>query len=176
MAFALPEQILPELSVNEGDHVADLGAGSGAYALAAAKLAGGSGRVYAVDVQKDMLTKLKNEAASRGIHNLEIIWGDAEAVNGTKLAPHAVDRAIISNVLFQAESKEGLVKEARRILKPNGLALVVDWSGSYGGIGPKEDHVVPPALARRLFSTNGFAEVKEVAAGDYHYGILFRKL
>jgi len=176
MAFVLPEELLPELTLSEGMHLADFGAGSGAYSLPAAALVGESGRVYAIDVQKDMLTKLKNEAASRKLHNVEIIWGDVEAEMGAKLAPHSVDRVIVSNVLFQAEDKEKLVKEASRILRPNGLLLFIDWSGSYGGIGPKEDHVVPPAAARRLFASNGFAEVKEVNAGDYHYGIVFRRL
>ncbi len=176
MAFASPEEILKELPLDEGDHVADFGAGSGAYAIIASKRVGSSGRVYAIDVNKELLAKVKNDAAKSGVHNLEIIWGNVENPNGSKLAPSAVDRVIISNMLFQAEDKEGVVKEAGRILKPSGLALVVDWSGSYGGLGPKENDILKPAEVRKMFLNASFAEVKEVRAGEYHYGIIFRRL
>lgn len=176
MAFVLPDQILRELNLEEGMHVADFGAGSGAYTISASKRVGSSGRVYAIDVNKEMLDKVKKDGAKEGRFNIEIVWGDAETKNGTKLAPSSMDRVIMSNVLFQSEDREGMAKEANRILKTNGMVLLVDWSSSHGGLGPKEDHVVLPAEARRLFLNNGFAEVREVSSGDYHYGIIFRKL
>ena len=66
-------------------HVADLGAGSGHYTLAAAKKVGESGRVYAIEVQKDLLTRIKNLAQTEHINNVEVIWGDVENRGGTKL-------------------------------------------------------------------------------------------
>lgn len=176
MAFASPDEIIKELSIEEGAHVADFGAGSGVYTLVAAKLAGGSGRVYAVDVQKDMLTKVKNEASQQGFGGVEVIWGNIEDPQGSHLSSRSVDRLILSNTLFQAENREAVVKEAARVLKPNGLLLFVDWSGSYGGMGPAQEQVLLPAVARKLFLNNGFAEVKPVETGQYHYGIIFRRL
>lgn len=175
MAFADPLLTIKELSLDDGMHVADFGAGSGAYAIPMARRVG-SGRVYAVDVQKSLLEKIKKEAAHEGVHNIEVVWGDIESPNGSKLAPQSVDRVLVSNVLFQAESKEAIAKEAARIVKPGGLCLVIEWSGSYGGLGPTEEAVVKPAEARRVFLNNSFAEAKEVPAGEYHYGILFRRL
>lgn len=176
MAFVLPDQILREFSLDEGMHVADFGSGSGAYTISASKRVGSSGRIYAIDVNKEMLEKVKRGGAKEGRFNIEIVWGDVDDKNGTKLAPSSMDRVILSNVLFQSEDKGGMVKESCRILKPNGMVLVIDWSSSHGGLGPKEDHVILPADTRRLFLNNGFAEVREVSAGDYHYGIIFRKL
>lgn len=176
MAFVSPEKIVWNMSLDEGMHVADFGAGSGAYAITIAKRVGDGGRVYAIDLNKDLLTKLKNDAESAHVSNIETIWGDVEEINGSKLAPNSVERVVISNILFQVEDKVGVAKEAGRILKPNGLVLVVDWSGSYGGLGPKDEHVVPSSAVRKIFLNNNFAEVKEVEAGDYHYAILFRKL
>ncbi|MDP3958287.1 MAG: class I SAM-dependent methyltransferase [bacterium] len=175
MAFADPLATIKEFSLDEGMHVADFGAGSGAYAIPMARRVG-SGRVYAVDVQKDLLETVKREAARERVHNIEIVWGDIEEPKGSKLADRSVDRVLVSNILFQTEHKEQIAKEAARILRPNGLCLVIEWSGSYGGLGPKEAAVVRPADARRIFLNNGFAEAKEVSAGEYHYGILFRRL
>ncbi len=156
--------------------MADFGAGSGAYSILAGARAGGSGRVYAIDVNKDMLSKVKADGAKQKVSNIEIVWGDVETLGGTKLASKIIDRVIISNILFQAEDKEGLVKEAARILKPNGLALVVEWSGSYGGLGPKESALVSKDAALKLFLNNGFALVRDISAGDYHFGFIARRL
>jgi SAM-dependent methyltransferase len=64
--------------IQAGMEIADLGAGSGFYTIAAAKALISTGRVYAVDAQKDLLTKIKNNAVSQGLYNVEVIWGDIE--------------------------------------------------------------------------------------------------
>ena len=60
--FSDPEKNIEQFSLGKGMHVADFGTGSGFYALAAAEAVGETGRVYAIDVQKDLLEKLKKEA------------------------------------------------------------------------------------------------------------------
>ena len=60
--FTDPQKNIKELGLTPGMHIADLGAGSGFYVLEAAKRVGDKGRVYAVDVQKDILQKIKNRA------------------------------------------------------------------------------------------------------------------
>jgi SAM-dependent methyltransferase len=86
-----------------------------------------------------------------------------------------VDSAILSNVLFQVEDKPSCVAEVRRILKPGGKVLVVDWRESYRNMGPHIDHVVTEVEAKRLFEGAGFALVKKVDAGSHHYGFIFKK-
>jgi len=176
MAFISPEEIIKNLSLDVGMQVADFGAGSGAYSILAGKQVGASGRVYAIDVNKELLAKIKKDAADQKIFNVEIIWGDVETPGGTKLKDKLIDRVIISNILFQVEDKEGVAKEAARILKPNGLVLVIDWSGSYGGLGPKESDVLSKETAQRFFLNNSFAPARDLPAGDYHFGFIMRRL
>ncbi|MBI2045910.1 MAG: methyltransferase domain-containing protein [Parcubacteria group bacterium] len=173
--FSDPQKNIGQLDVREGDRVADFGAGSGAYVFAVSGRVGPSGRVYAVDVQKDLLTKLKNEARQQHIFNIEIIWADLDSGAGTALLEESVDICIISNLLFQVSSKEQVALEAWRILKPNGKVLIVDWNDSYGGLGPSPKDVFPKDAAKALFLKQGFTYAKEIDAGGYHYGILFRK-
>lgn len=174
--FADPHHLIEQFDLQSGAHVADFGAGSGALALAAAGAVGEKGRVYAIEVQKDLLDRLKNHAREERAHNLEAIWGDIERAGGTHLKAETVDAAIVSNVLFQAEDKEGLAKETARILKRGGKALFVDWSESFGGMGPKKEQVVPPREARELFERSGFQFVKDVNAGAHHYGMILRRV
>ena len=171
--FSDQEKNLDQFGLQKGMRVADFGAGSGFYALTAAKLVGDKGKVYAVDIQKDLLVRLKKEAAAKKILNVEIIWGDLEKEGGAKLKDDSVDRVIISNLLFQIGKKESLVKEAARVLKPNGKVLVIDWTDSFGNLGPQEKDVFGKEAARTLFENGGFSLERTIDAGAHHYGLVF---
>jgi len=174
--FTDPEQNINYLYLKEGDRVADLGAGMGAYALASARKIGKSGKVYAVEVQKEFVSKIKHTASDAKLDNVEVLWGDIEEVGGTNIGDTVVDAVIISNVLFQTEDKEGLLAETNRILKSGGKILVVEWSESFSGLGPRPDDVVSKSEAKRLFGGAGFALDKEFDAGEHHYGLVYMKV
>ena len=174
--FSDPAKIVEQCGIVPGMDIADLGVGSGFYTLSAAKALMSSGRVYAIDVQKDLLTKLKNTAAREGLYNVEVIWGDIEKLNGTKLKDYSIDLCFLCNVLFQLEDKGVIVKEVKRILKPGGRVLVVDWTGSFGGMGPKKEMVVNKEDVSKNFEKNGFHLDREISAGQHHYGLIFKKL
>lgn len=173
--FSDPQKIIAQLDLQSGSRVADFGAGSGAYALAAARAVGEHGKVFAVEVQKELLSRLEREARSKHISNIEGIWGDAEEAGGTHLADGSCDAVIISNVLFQVPDKTGLAREAARVVKSRGRVLVVDWAGSFGGAGPAPGAVVSEAAARKVFESARLSFERKVDAGAHHYGIIFRK-
>jgi len=173
--FSDPENNITQFMLGLGMKVADLGSGSGFYTMAAAKAVGSDGRVFAVDIQKDLLTKLKNGATQKKIYNIEIVWGDLEHLGGTKLRESSLDAVIVANILFQIQNKEALCLEIKRILKAKGKVLVVDWAGSFGGIGPLEKDIVPKSKMTELFVGHGFEMEKEIGAGAQHYGLIFRK-
>ena len=174
--FTHPRNNLEQFGVSQGQVVSDLGAGSGFYSVEAASMVAPMGRVYAIDIQKDLLTRLQKEARKNKIGNIEILVGDLEKLGGTKLRDASVDRLILSNILFMIEHKKDLVYEIKRVLKPGGRVLLIDWSASYGNMGPHADSVVYKDDAVKLFASVGFQLDKEIEAGDYHYGIIFRKL
>ena len=173
MHFSDPTTNVLQLGLREGMRVGDLGAGSGHYALAAAHIVGNDGRVYAIDVQEDVLIHLRNTAQTRGLRNIEAVWGNFEKPGGTTLKDHVLDAVILSNVLFQLDHRQSALEEIKRILKPGGKLLVADWAGPYAGLGPAEQHVVPERDAEELFITAGFHKVKDFRAGPHHYAIVF---
>lgn len=173
MNFSDPQSNVLQLGLREGMKVADLGSGVGHYALSASNIVGGSGRVYAVDVQEEVLRHLADSAKTRGLKNVETVWGNIEKQGGTMLKEHSMDAVILSNTLFQLEDRVSVVTEIKRILKPGGRLLVIDWAGSYEGMGPHASHVVPEPVALELFITNGFHKLKDFRAGPHHYSIVF---
>lgn len=174
--FTDPTKNVEQFTLKLGSSVADLGSGSGHHSLALAGAIGEKGKVYAVDIQKDLLTKLKSEANQRGFFNIEVVWGDVEKIGGSRIKAEFLDAVLISNLLFQVEQKEVLIKEACRILKRNGRLLLIDWTDSFGGLGPSGVAVVSKEKARELFLQNGFAFDHEIQAGEHHYGLIFRKV
>ena len=59
------------------------------------------------------------------------------------------------------------------MLKPAGKLLVVDWAGSYGGVGPDPEHVVTEHKAEEIFIEGGFHKQGAFRAGPHHYGLIF---
>ncbi len=175
MAFADPQTNLQKLNLSSGMTVIDFGSGIGAYSLAAASLVLPDGKVYAVEIQKDLLETLKKEAREKSLPNVDVIWGDIEQNGGVSLPDGVADVVIISNVLFQAKSMYTLALEAKRLLKPGGRVMIIDWSESFGGLGPAPIDVVPVEEIKKTFSSVGFAFVLDFPAGDHHYGLIFAK-
>jgi len=174
--FSDPVKNVEQCGIQAGMEIADFGSGLGHYSLAAGKALISTGRVYAIDIQQDLLTKLKNNATREGVYNIEVIWGDIEKPNGTKLRDNSVDLVFLSNILFQIENKDGVVKEAKRVLHTGGRVLAVDWTDSFGGLGPKPEAVFRKDMAMELFEKNGFHLDREIMAGAHHYGLIFKKL
>lgn len=173
MSFSDPRSNVLQLGMRDGMRIADLGSGSGHYAIAAAHAIGPDGKVYAIDIHEDMLRHVRDATLARKLYTVETIWGNVEKAGGTKLRDHTLDAAILSNTLFQLADKQQAVQEIRRILKPEGKLLVIDWAGAYGGMGPAPDHVVSEHAAEELFISGGFHKVKDFRAGPHHYAIVF---
>jgi len=155
--------------------VVDFGAGSGSYAIEAAKIVAPNGRVYAIDIRKEPLDRLRADARDSGLSNIEIIWGDIEQAGGAKLADQLAEVVIISNVLFQARSMYTVALEAKRVLKQGGRIMVIDWNESVGGLGPLPSEIIPAEEVKKSFGSAGLSFVSEFPAGDHHYGLIFSK-
>lgn len=173
--FTQPSQIIAQIDLAPGMKVADLGSGSGHYTKALSEAIGGDGVVFAVEIQKDVLTRLREDMEKlHGNFNIEYIWGDLEHPRGTKLADQSVDVAVLSNTLFQIEEKDAALEEVKRICKKGAEVLFVDWSDSHGGLGPIPSHVIQPGQAQELFTKHGFTFVRKVETGAHHYGQLYK--
>jgi ubiquinone/menaquinone biosynthesis C-methylase UbiE len=172
--FIAPEKSIRAMGIEPGMVVVDFGAGSGFYTMEAAKRVGSVGKVYAVDIQKEMLKMIKGKAERDGYENVEIVWADLEAVEGTKLAKNIVDRVIISNILFQVGSKRAVAEEAFRILKPQCKLILIEWNES-SKLGPHDEHKISQDAVKVLMESTGFVFEKDFDAGSSHYGLIFIK-
>ena len=168
--FADPVKILKQFDLREHMIVADLGAGTGFYSIAAGHILT-NGKVYAIEVNKDYLTTIANKIKESHLKNVDIILGDIEKKGGTKLSEGVVDAVIASNVLFQVEDKQGFIDETKRILKAKGKVLVVDHDSDVLS-GRNKSRFMDKDKARSMFEEQGFIFERYIDAGEHHYGMI----
>lgn len=122
--FLNPQEVLEQLKLKKEMIAADFGCGSGGWALPLAKKLE-EGTIYAIDILEEPLSALKARAKLEKILNIEIIRADVE--KRTPLSSNSVDLALMTDLLFECEDKKIVLEEGKRVLKPGGKILVVDW-------------------------------------------------
>lgn len=136
-----PAEILQLLPLRAGDIVADIGAGTGFFALPLAQAVGAQGRVIAVDLQREMLDLLRKKLTLPGApENIVLVNGSAAA---TTLPDRSCDLVFIANVWHEVPDHAAALQEFRRLLKPGGSLAIVDWR-------PDAQHPPGPPLEHRI--------------------------
>lgn len=148
------EDILRKLNIAPGDRVADLGAGSGYFTLPIAKATGTN--VYAVDIELKMLDELKRRAEAANIHHIRYIVGDVEDI---PLEDDVVDKVMVAFVLHEVGNLSNALKEIKRILKPGGKGLVLEWEAVKSEMGPQAARRIPSARLEETLQRHGFDTV-----------------
>ena len=174
--FVDPKKAIEALDIKPGIRVADVGCGVGHYVFAVAERLEGKGKVYGIDVRRNVLDKVASEASEKGLSDVvEVILGNAEKEGGTKLADGSVDAVIASNVFFQVDDRRALMAEIVRIVSPGGEVLIIDWLNSFGGLGPPEEYIVSAEEVKDICSSFSLEFQSEHKTGTHHYELLFKK-
>lgn len=172
--FVNPYEVLSQLDLKEDMTAADFGCGSGGWTLPLAKKLK-EGTVYAIDILDEPLSALKGKAQSERIFNLRPVRGNIEKERGSQLPDNSVDLVLMNNLLFQITDKKTVLGEAKRVLKKGGKILIVDWVSGNASVGPSEKEKVSPDAVKEIIGELGLKLEKEIKAGVYHYGLLFKK-
>lgn len=119
------------------DTVADLGAGVGYFTIPIAKH---SDHVVAVDIEPKMLEMLKENANHEQITNIEYRVSDLEHI---QLEDNTVDKIIVAFVLHEVPNLDQALNEIKRILKPGGKGLILEWEAVEMEAGPPLHERIP---------------------------------
>ncbi len=169
--------ILSKAQIGDKTKVADLGCGaSGHFVFSASKLVGERGKVYAVDILKTILENINRRAKLENLQNIETVWSDLEIFGATKIEAGSLDVAMLINTLYQSHKRAEILREAIRMLKKDGILLVVEWKNISSPIGPPVEERVKPDLMKVAAKKLGLNLEEEFEAGPYHYGLIFTKI
>lgn len=169
-AWQRPDRIMDELAIGERSVVADLGAGGGWFTVHLAARVGPNGRVYAEDIQPEML-----QAITRRVQRLE--FRNVEPRLGTAVDPRlpkgSLDAALIVDAYNEIEQPVTLLKNLATSLKPTGRLGIVNFKKDGGGPGPPMEERIDP---ERVINDARRAGLKLQSRGDflrYQYLLIF---
>jgi ubiquinone/menaquinone biosynthesis C-methylase UbiE len=119
-----PDEVIQSMALRNGDIVADLGAGTGYFTRRLAKAVAPSGRVYAVDIQPEMLSRLKENMEKAGIRNVEIVLGETD---DPKLPRGSFDWILLVDVYHELQHPKATLARMREALKHTGKVALVEY-------------------------------------------------
>lgn len=172
LRWQLPEAVIARLGLREQSVVADVGAGTGYFAVPIAR-AVPAGRVFAIEVQREMLDRLRERLSETNApENVELVLARAER---TGLPAHGVDVLLLVHVWHELADPAATLAEAHRVLKADGRLAVVDFRVDVDRPpGPPIEDRVAPSTVERLLVENGFDVVDSATVGPYSYFIMGR--
>ena len=137
--FIDPVKIVNAAGISPGNTVADFGCGSGYFSIPVAQAVGEEGVVYSLDILPQALEEVQSKAKILGLTNIITKRVNLENENGSGFGKEELDWVIMKDVLFQNKEKGDIVKEAYRVLKPGGKALIMEWNDSDSSVGPAKE-------------------------------------
>ena len=146
-------QLLKALDVKPGQVVCDMGCGNGFYTLKLANLCGKEGKVYAVDIQQEMLDLLKKRAKSSKFENIVPVLGGED---DPKLPEKSIDLMLMADVYHEFSKPAEMLKAIRKSLKPDGRIALAEFRAEDDNVPIKPLHKMSKAQILKEFPANGF--------------------
>jgi ubiquinone/menaquinone biosynthesis C-methylase UbiE len=148
-----PERALDALNLKPGMVVADIGAGVGYMSLRMAKRVGPSGKVFANDLQPEMLAKLRDNAAKGKINNIVTVLGD---VADPKLPPNTMDLVLLVDVYHEFSQPQQMLRKIRETLKPDGRLVLLEYRAEDPNVPIIAEHKMTVAQVKAELEAEGF--------------------
>jgi ubiquinone/menaquinone biosynthesis C-methylase UbiE len=168
-AYQKPQEVMEALALKPGESVADIGAGSGYFTLRLAHHVGPTGRVYAVDINKEMLAHLEKRVRELKVTNVTPILAPP---NDPRL-PEPVDRFVIVDVWHHIEDQTGYLAAMKKQLKGGGQVVMIDFQKRELPVGPPMDMKIAREDLLKQMQANGFELAKEHTFLPYQYFLVF---
>ena len=150
--------LIEALAIQPGQTVCDMGCGNGFYTLELARRVGPRGRVYAVDVQPEMLRMLLGRLAEQGIHNVKPVLGTAI---DPRLPKGEVDLILCIDVYHEFSHPEAMLARIRESLAPGGRLVLAEFRGEDPTVPIKPEHKMTKAQVRAELEPSGFTLARE---------------
>jgi len=156
------DAIFAALQVEEGDRIADVGAGAGFFSFRLSARVGPSGRVIAQDIDAGVLAELADAAGREGMTNIETVVG---APDDPRLPEASLDGVLVVNAYHEMREYEAMLAGIRRALRPGGRLVIVDMppaDESMSRRGQVQQHDIAIGLVAQDLVAAGFEVLEQV--------------
>ncbi len=171
------DRLIEVLEIEQGEVVADVGAGDGTWSAALAERVGGSGRIYATEVDRDDLKKIRDRIERAGLDNVLVVEGTQ---NETGLPPACCDAILLRRVYHHFQEPGAMRASLKQALSDDGLLLIVDFDTKRYRARPsgipesRSGHGVEKEVVVSEMERDGFELVSDLEWRGDDYALLFR--
>lgn len=169
-SYQKPDEVVAALELKEGEAIADIGAGSGYFTFRFSEAVGDQGRVFAVDVNPDMIRHVDQRIRDLGKTNIVTILGEGD---DPLLPNRAIERIFICNTWHHIGNQDNYLELMKRALKPDGQVIMVDYKKTELPVGPPVHTKIAKADLLKQMERAGFALLKEHEFLPYQYFLVF---
>jgi ubiquinone/menaquinone biosynthesis C-methylase UbiE len=167
-----PQLLIKALNLKPGMVIADIGAGSGYLSFPMAKFVAPNGKVYAEDIQPEMLDIIRQKAAANGIKNVVPMLG---TITDPQLPPKSVDLMILVDVYHEFDHPYEMVTNMVKALKKGGRLVFVEYRGEDSTVPIKALHKMTEAQVRKEMAIFPLAFQKNLNVLPRQHILIFTK-
>jgi SAM-dependent methyltransferase len=168
-AWQKPDDVLDALQLPPTALVADIGAGTGYFSARLAKRLP-QGKVFAADVEPDMVRYLGARAEREHLPNLTPVQARPDAAN----LPEPVDVILVVDTYHHIDDRSRYFAALQSSLRPGGRLVIIDFKADSPN-GPPAHHRIPPQQVTQELATAGFAPAGTIEFLPRQYGLVFKK-
>lgn len=169
-AYQKPHQVVMALGLKKGEVVADIGAGSGYFALRLARHVGEAGMVYAVDIQPEMIRHMNRRARDLELTNFVTVLADPD---DPLLPYHSFDRFFICNTWHHIENQTEYLELLKKMGKDGAQVVMIDFKKENLPVGPPLEMKIDRKDLIRQMEAAGFRLTAEHTFLPYQYFLVF---
>jgi ubiquinone/menaquinone biosynthesis C-methylase UbiE len=169
-AYQKPGLVIESLNLKEGEILADIGAGSGYFSLRFAQYVGEQGKVFAVDINPDMIRHMNRRIRDLGLSNVTTVLAEED---DPLLRERSVDRFFICDTWHHINDQEAYLSLMRKALKPNGQIVMVDFKKVKLPVGPPLGMKIAKGDLIQQMKDSGFLLTQEHTFLPYQYFLVF---
>jgi SAM-dependent methyltransferase len=166
-----PSKAIAALALRPGQVVADIGAGSGYYTMLLDAAVGPTGRVYATDIQPEMLALIRKKVDARRIANIELVLGSE---TDTRLPDAALDLALMVDVYHELSQPQAFLESLKRALKPDGRLVLIEFRKESPDVPIREEHKMSVREARLELEAQGYRWEQVIDVLPWQHILVFR--
>jgi ubiquinone/menaquinone biosynthesis C-methylase UbiE len=167
-----PDAALDAIGIPRGATMADVGAGAGYFTWRMAERVGPTGKVYANDIQPEMLNLLRKNIAARHLTNVETVLGTED---DPKLPPGQIDLILLVDVYHEFSQPQKMLRKMRDSLKPDGRLVLLEYRKEDPSVPIRPEHKMSVEEVRAEVQPEGFRFEKNLGALPRQHILIFSK-
>lgn len=167
-----PSKAVAALDIRPGQIVADVGAGSGYYTVRLAERVGASGKVFATDIQPQMVALVQQRVARARLTQVEVVQATE---TDPRLPQNQLDLILMVDVYHELARPQEVLRQLRAALKPDGRLVLIEFRKETAWVPIREEHKMSIKEARLELEAESYRFDRVIDVLPWQHILVFRR-